>query len=374
MLNCPIENRIVVAAFVILAGGFCVLPAASQQAADAAPSFQAYSRFDFVPGEKIIAIEDFAQDSIGDFPAKWNTNAAGEIVTIAGKPGRWLKLTRPGVFIPELAPVLPENFTLEFDLLTSPSFDSGGYFNASLVELSKDSQPAAWQSADNRFTFTAFPHNSEGESAMEPRLNGVGVAAVSSATKQFMRNGNAVHISISRQRERVRVYFNQDKLWDVPRALLASARYNSIIFFVPNVEAGSEYFLGNVRLAVGAPDTRNKLLTEGKWVTRGILFEVNSDRVKPESYGAMREIANVLKENADVKVQIVGHTDADGEAAKNLDLSKRRAAAVRGALTKEFAIAENRMDTDGKGSSQPVDKNDTAAGKANNRRVEFIKK
>jgi OmpA-OmpF porin, OOP family len=58
-------------------------------------------------------------------------------------------------------------------------------------------------------------------------------------------------------------------------------------------------------------------------VTHGILFDVNSDRVKPESYGALKEISNVLTESADIKVQIVGHTDSDGDAAQNLDLAKR---------------------------------------------------
>jgi outer membrane protein OmpA-like peptidoglycan-associated protein len=109
-------------------------------------------------------------------------------------------------------------------------------------------------------------------------------------------------------------------------------------------------------------------------VTRGILFDVNSDRVKPESYGALKQIAGVLTEEADLKVQIVGHTDSDGDAAQNLDLSKRRAAAVRAVLAGEFGIAESRMETDGQGESQPVDKNETREGKANNRRVEFIKR
>jgi OmpA-OmpF porin, OOP family len=82
----------------------------------------------------------------------------------------------------------------------------------------------------------------------------------------------------------------------------------------------------------------------------------------------------VLKENADLAVTIVGHTDSDGDDAKNLDLSKRRAASVKGMLTAEFGIAAERMETDGKGETQPTNKNDTPAGKANNRRVEFIKK
>ena len=112
---------------------------------------------------------------------------------------------------------------------------------------------------------------------------------------------------------------------------------------------------------------------KGKWVTHGILFDVNSASIKAESNGSLKEIANVLKENANVKVKIVGHTDADGSDASNLELSKRRAASVKEALAKEFGIDESRMETDGLGESKPIDKNDNPAGKANNRRVEFVK-
>ena len=54
-------------------------------------------------------------------------------------------------------------------------------------------------------------------------------------------------------------------------------------------------------MAVGAPDTRNKMLTQGKWVTHGILFDVNSDRIRGESYGTLKEVASVLTENADLQ-------------------------------------------------------------------------
>ena len=81
----------------------------------------------------------------------------------------------------------------------------------------------------------------------------------------------------------------------------------------------------------------------------------------------------MLKENAEVKVKIVGHTDSDGNDADNLSLSKRRAESVKSSLAKDFSIDASRLETDGKGESQPVDKNTTAEGKANNRRVEFIK-
>ena len=60
------------------------------QASPSTPSFQAYSKYDFVPGEKVVAVDDFTQDAIGDFPDKGNTDGSGEIVTIDGKAGRWL--------------------------------------------------------------------------------------------------------------------------------------------------------------------------------------------------------------------------------------------------------------------------------------------
>jgi outer membrane protein OmpA-like peptidoglycan-associated protein len=131
--------------------------------------------------------------------------------------------------------------------------------------------------------------------------------------------------------------------------------------------------ISNVRVAVGAPDTRNKLITEGKLVTYGIYFDVNKDIVKPESYGTLKEIATVLQENPDVRVKIVGHTDSDGADASNLDLSKRRGASVKNELVKTFGIDASRLESDGMGEGQPVAPNDTPANKALNRRVELIK-
>jgi OmpA-OmpF porin, OOP family len=151
-------------------------------------------------------------------------------------------------------------------------------------------------------------------------------------------------------------------------------KLNSLYFRNDGSENDNDsYYIGNIRLAVGAPDTRNKLITEGKFVTHGILFDVNSDKIKPESYGALKDIATVLSENAAVKIKIIGHTDADGDDASNVVLSKKRAESVKIALSKEFAIEAARMETDGKGESQLIDKNTSPLGKANNRRVEFVK-
>jgi outer membrane protein OmpA-like peptidoglycan-associated protein len=348
-------------------------PSAEATAAPSAPTFQSYSKFDFVPGEKIVAAEDFAQDAIGDFPGKWNTNASGEIVTIAGQPGRWLKLTKAGWFTPEFVTELPDNVTVEFDLAVPPGFDAGFPLQTAFVQLAATGI-ADWQTANNSFIFTAHPSPSQGATQMTTRQDGTSAAGNASTTTQLAANGKPVHIAVWRQRQRVRVYMNQEKVWDMPRAAAASAKFNSLIFFVPGGCGNCEYYLANLRVATGAPDTRNKILSEGKWVTHGILFDVNSDRIKAESHGTLKEISGVLSEDGALKVTIVGHTDSDGDDASNMDLSKRRAASVKSALVSEFKIDASRLETDGKGESQPIDKNDNPAGKANNRRVEFIKK
>ena len=354
--------------------GSAAEPATASTSATGAPSFASYSKFDFVPGEKIVAAEDFTQDAIGDFPGKWNTNASGEIVTIAGQPGRWLKLTRAGFFTPEFVTDFPDNVTVEFDLATAPGFNAGFPLQTAVVQLADAKNIADWQTAANSFIFTAHPSPSEGATQMTTRQDGTSAAGNSSTTTQLASNGKPVHIAVWRQRQRVRVYMNQEKVWDMPRAAAASAKFNSLIFFVPGGCGDCEYYLANLRVATGAPDTRNKILSEGKWVTHGILFDVNSDKIKAESYGTLKEIAGVLSEDSALKVAIVGHTDSDGDDAANMDLSKRRAASVKSAIVSEFKIDASRLETDGKGESQPIDKNDNPAGKANNRRVEFIKK
>jgi outer membrane protein OmpA-like peptidoglycan-associated protein len=111
----------------------------------------------------------------------------------------------------------------------------------------------------------------------------------------------------------------------------------------------------------------------GKADLYSIYFSFGSDAIRDESTPALREIADVLKRHPDWKLRVAGHTDAIGDDASNLDLSRRRAAAVKDALVKRYAVDEARLSTTGFGRSQPKDTNDTVDGRARNRRVELAR-
>jgi outer membrane protein OmpA-like peptidoglycan-associated protein len=117
-----------------------------------------------------------------------------------------------------------------------------------------------------------------------------------------------------------------------------------------------------------------KQLTEEKRaVTYGIYFDFNKDTLKPESEPVLKEIAQAMTHNPDWKLTVEGHTDNIGGDTYNLDLSKRRAAAVKQALVTQYNIAPDRLLTGGFGASRPVETNDTLEGRARNRRVELVR-
>lgn len=347
--------------------------------------FKTYSKFDFIPGDKILAYDDFTKDAIGDFPVAWNTNSTGEVVASSASNGHWLMLSKQGKYIPEYINSLPDNFTFEYDIVANEKYN---YYSPPLTVYfltgkgGKDILNNWFLQDGNRSGVKLSVHPTGGvngglatiesfEDAKSVIKNDVNTTRFSTIPGKAVRS---VHVSVWRQKQRIRVYLNEEKVYDLPRAFPDNKTYTTLLFAMDaDCKDPDRYLLCNLKLSAGVPDTRNKLITEGKFVTRGILFDVNSDKIKPESYGVLKDIANVLTENASVKVKIVGHTDSDGKDADNLSLSKRRAESVKASLAADFGIDASRLETDGKGASQPVDTSNTPAGKANNRRVEFVK-
>jgi outer membrane protein OmpA-like peptidoglycan-associated protein len=332
-------------------------------------SLKSFSKYDFVPGDKVILFEDFSQDAVGDFPALWTTDAAGEVNTLNVASGNWFNLNSgEGTywFMNEID--FPQNFILEMDIVPKVQ---GGRFAADVVffgekkhsEMDKNGDPGNCglhvQIQKNEWGTIGYKTGETNKLTGSSTINPVQAEMVN-------------HVILWIQKRRVRIYHQGAKVLDMPTNIYEGSKFNRMCFkLYRGASAGS--YISNIKITNAAPDTRSKLLTEGKLVTYGIYFDVNKDVVKPESYGTLKEIAAVLNEVQDVKVKIVGHTDADGPDAVNLDLSKRRAAAVKGELAKSFGVNADQLETDGLGEKQPVAPNNTPVNKAQNRRVEFIK-
>jgi len=122
------------------------------------------------------------------------------------------------------------------------------------------------------------------------------------------------------------------------------------------------------QLIFGAEEMKQALDTDGHVVVYGINFDIDKATLKLGAEKVLIEMVKLMKNHADLKIEIQGHTDDSGPAAHNMDLSKRRAQTVKKFLL-AYGIAPSRMITRGYGDEKPVVSNQTAEGRAKNRRV-----
>jgi outer membrane protein OmpA-like peptidoglycan-associated protein len=120
----------------------------------------------------------------------------------------------------------------------------------------------------------------------------------------------------------------------------------------------------------GCPEIKKEILKVFKQALNGIQFETGKATIKSSSNAILNKIVAIMNENPDFNLDIAGHTDNVGKADFNLDLSQRRAEAVKAYLVKK-GVVNTRMTAEGYGDTRPVSTNATAAGRAENRRVEF---
>lgn len=334
--------------------------------------FEAYTKFDFVPGSAILFFDDFATDHVGDFPAKWNTNGSGEVVVTNKDSEKWFEMKLSSVYVPDLSQKLPEDYTLEFDFTTT-GLDNKTSSTAYLVVTLDDNN--LFKNGRN-FARVSIPLSQFGSPTRV--LNTVnGAAVINNDLRPDLRKRvlEGMHVSVAVNGKRLRMWANEEKILDMP-TFIPKGNIQAIKFELKgfaNDYKTARVFMRNIKLAAGGLDLRSKLISEGKLSTTAITFDVNSDQLKPESMGIIKEIATVLSANPDVRIKIIGHTDSDGDESNNLTLSRKRAAAVKKALENSFSVSGGRIETDGEGEARPAGPNDTSEGKAANRRVEFIK-
>lgn len=336
-------------------------------------NFSAYNNFDFVAGRKVLFYDDFSNAL-----AKWKViehDAADDveppgIKKITNEESFWFKTPRKGLFFPINIKTLPEEFTIEFDMWANVDMMSEMESGLNLIFVSNKVSREDYD--------INFDENPQIQLDIHPSLELLYCIATKEngndervLDRKQIKNGWNVgkphRISVSRNKTHIKLFINEKKFIDLPNGLPKKGAYTLIL--ATNMWGDGLYFT-NFKLAEGL-DQPKQLDNEGRFVTSSIYFNVNSSQIKPESWAALNQAATVIK-SAQGKITIIGHTDSDGSEEANLILSKKRAEAVKQALIKNFGIGADRLLTDGKGEGAPVDNNNTAEGKANNRRVEFV--
>lgn len=326
--------------------GALATPAASESAK---PGTGAWVNYDFVPGDKPIFVDDFGSDNVGDFPHRL-AFVSGNMEVAEWNGARWLRATSSGSkFAIVLPDTLPDRYTLEFD------YAGGDRGSGQLLEVQfSDSSNA------QKLHFT-------------PPLTVAASAGIDGvAMTKLAESDSAVrHARLMVDGHYAKVYVGSQRVSNVPNAKFGKS--DSITFTVQLASPEKPVFLGNFRLAAGGRDLYDALAKDGHVATHGILFDVGSATIRPESTPTLEKIGEMLKKHPELKLEIDGHTDNTGNAAANQKLSEARAAAVKTYLMTSYKVDAARLAAKGFGASKPIASNDTPEGRQQNRRVELVK-
>lgn len=310
----------------------------------------AYAKSDFVPGDEILFEDDQANEQLGEFPSQWDLEQGNaEIAMIDGV--KCINLIGYTVINPLMNPpkdYLPEKFTLEWDYYAT----DGKTVKASDMDLGIDSY--------NFFNFRLTTHANARYYANWTKPDDTG----GNYSENIELTPNTWHhVSLSFNQRALKIYVDGVRVVNAPNVKMGSKFY---LFGRDGI------YIKNIRFAKGAVPLYDRMMTDGKFITYGITFDIGKSTIKPESMGEINRIVTLMNENPDLKFSVEGHTDSTGNADSNQKLSDERSAAVVAKLV-EMGISEDRLQSAGKGQTSPIADNGTDEGRAKNRRVEFVK-
>ncbi len=321
---------------------------------EAAPALN-WAKYDFVPGDKVIFEDNLEGEENGEFPSRWDLKQGN--VEIAQLGGENVIMFRAGnaAIIPYLKnptqDYLPDIFTVEFDLYC-------GIGSFEVILYDRKNQKSGSPSGSTQIKIT---HNQIGWAN-----------SYSEIPDQSLPERRWVHIAIAYTQGKLKVYHDETRLVNIPR-IDFDPKGITLYTYIFGTRHEGHYYVKNVRIAEGGVKYYDKFLQDGKIVSNGIRFDVGKATLRPESMGVLNKIYKLLSEHPEVNFSIEGHTDADGDFDFNQKLSEERAKTVMNQLV-SMGISADRLTSKGFGESKPINTNDTPEGKANNRRVEFVKK
>ncbi len=335
-------------------------PAAGAQQQGGAKALElTYAKSDFVAGDEVFFSDDQANEQLGEFPSQWDMEDGNAEIVQFGED-KCIMLIGYTTIMPLIGDgknYLPDQFTIEFDIYprytdtddkASPSYEIGFNDDRTLIARFYNvysegaSLDASWRK----------PNDEEGN-----------ITTIDNNV--FFAYDQWHHVALSFNKRAMKLYVDGTRVVNIPNMKQPTSMW---IWSEKN-----EALFKNFRIAKGAVPLYDRMMSDGKFITYGITFDVGKSTIKPESMGEINRIVTLMTDNPDLKFSVEGHTDNTGNAASNQTLSEARSKAIVDKLV-EMGIAAGRLSSSGKGQNSPIADNGTDEGRAKNRRVEFVKK
>ncbi|HEY6975811.1 MAG TPA: OmpA family protein, partial [Chitinophagaceae bacterium] len=286
-----------------------------------------YKNYDFVAGDKIIFQPDISNETDAELPARFTVEKGNaEIQTFEGEKILHLQSDGNATIAPLMNSenYLPEQFTLEFDMIYESVSDLSVNFRK--------------QEDKNYSGYPLYHFTMEGASdASFGDQNASRVSFPNDLAKSVGVGNTWHHIAIYVRKNLGKAYIDQYRVVATNKLPVGAGKVD-----INTGRYGMK--IKNVKLAAGGDDKYNEIITAGKFITHGILFDVNKSTIRPESMGALNEIAKLMKDHSDLKFEIDGHTDSDGSDDANMKLSQQRADAIKAKLV-EMDVEDGRLTT-----------------------------
>jgi hypothetical protein len=263
---------------------------------------------DFIPGGNVIFEDNFSQDPVGDFPAKWSTNSGGAVVELDGFPGKWLKINSAVAVNPELKKKLPEDCTIEFDLVIKKGSCRALFGLTPISDVSAGNVHYK-KMAVTLQNMTGYPDVVVTKDVQDISKNGD--FSVDGYIERIMR------VSIAVNKTRLRVYLDETKVIDMPKLLVPEYRNNFFVMGGKSIPTPPEaIYISNIRIAAGEADARRllikQLLEQGSAVTSDISFNPQTNTMTQESYPVLDNLGQAMVADPNLNVQINGMDQSGG--------------------------------------------------------------
>jgi len=314
------------------------------------PGEGVWANYDFVPGDRVLFADDFSDEYVGDFPRRL-TYLRGNLEVVEWEGRRLLRGTGGDRFIVQIPDGLPEQYTIEFEI------------HDPVTEGGTNIYPAALENGEE---YTGAHRINIGNW----RGSGIWNDGPMSTNAIEQIEEEVIPIRISVDRGYVKVYAHEHRIANVPQVDFPEGETG--LTFHLHSRLDRPIYLGGLRVAEGGRTRIYETLSaEGRFVTRGILFDTGRANLRPESTPTLTEIVRMMGTHPALRLRVEGHTDNVGAPATNLQLSQQRAQAVVDYLVGQ-GIALGRLEAVGRGDAEPAADNATAEGRQTNRRGELV--